>query len=61
MAEGRKMKVRVEITVEVDREEWSLAYGVEDKADAIRADVKTYVANGIDGASDAPITVVDWK
>lgn len=36
------MKVRVEITLDIDTEAWSLEYGVEG-ASAIREDVKTHV------------------
>lgn len=36
------MKVRINITVEVDAEAWTLNYGVEGAA-AIREDVVTYV------------------
>lgn len=54
------MKVRVTVTVEIDPEEWATAYGVEG-TQAIRDDVKQYVANGVDGASDAPITVLNWS
>jgi hypothetical protein len=54
------MKVRITLTVEIDPEEWTTAYGVEG-AQEIRADVKQYVANGIAGAPDAPIKVTDWR
>lgn len=35
------MKVRVTLTIDVDPEAWTLAYGTE--PDQIRDDVKTYV------------------
>lgn len=39
---ARTMKVSVTLSVEVDRDEWTAAYGA-DAAAAIRADVRRYV------------------
>lgn len=45
----KPMKVSVTIIVELeDPSQWTLAFGVEGRA-AIREDVKSYVANGVDG------------
>ena len=46
------MKVSVNLTIDVDPEAWTLAYGVEGAA-AIREDVRGYVLNGVQHA--API------
>jgi hypothetical protein len=53
------MKVRVTLVVEVDPEEWSFAY--DTSPEDVRQDVKRYIANGVEGASDAPIKVLEWK
>lgn len=58
---GKRMKVKVTVTVEVDRDEWADAYGLENSASSVREDVKSYVANGVAGAGDAPITVLNWE
>lgn len=41
------MKVIVTLELEVDREEWTEVYGVEDSAAAIRKDVREYVAHSV--------------
>ncbi|WIF20520.1 DNA binding protein [Rhodococcus phage Jflix2] len=40
------MKVKVEVTVDIDPESWTMNYGVEGTA-AIREDVKQYCRNTI--------------
>lgn len=48
----KPMKIVVEVVVELhDPSEWTRAHGVEGAA-AIRADVKSYVANGVGGVFD---------
>lgn len=39
------MKVRVSFTVDIDVDEWMANYGIE--RDDVRADVQTYVQNGV--------------
>jgi hypothetical protein len=39
------MKVRVEVTLEVDPEVWDLNYGTGTEARFVREDVKSYVQN----------------
>lgn len=40
------MKINVNITVDIDPAAWSSTFGVEGAAE-IRADVKSYVGNGV--------------
>lgn len=62
----KPMRVKVEIWVELpDPEQWVTTYGCEATPDAIRADVKSHVGNGVqqgapfgNGEVDAE---VDWK
>ena len=54
------MRVKVEIVVEVSKEEWKAAYGPMN-SNELRKDVKEYVAYGVVGASDAPITMIRYK
>jgi hypothetical protein len=53
---GAGMKVRVNMTVEIDPEVWAIEYGLDpnDKK-AIREDVKNYIINGI---HEAPVETV---
>jgi hypothetical protein len=44
-----KIKVRIEVTAEVDVEAWAETYGIA-KAD-VREDVKTYALNQLQGAA----------
>lgn len=45
------MKVKIELTLEVDREDWDLAYGTDGLTTAeIRHDVKDHVGHLLDGA-----------
>lgn len=49
------MKFRATFTIEVDADDWSMAYGVQDP-EAIKADVlSSLTTQGDLGASDAPI------
>jgi hypothetical protein len=41
------MKVRVSFTVDIDPEAWDANYGTGREAKAIRADVQTYIENGV--------------
>lgn len=41
------MKVRVTFTVEVDRDAWAEAYGMDNDARDIRADVSAWAYHGI--------------
>jgi hypothetical protein len=43
------MKVTVSITVEVDVEAWANTYGIDKKE--VRADVRTYAVNQLQGAA----------
>jgi len=56
------MKIHVSFTVDVNAEEWMLAYGLENKAD-VRADVQSHLTHlAVDGtASDASATLVERK
>lgn len=45
MTPGRKIKVRMTVTVEVDAAEWAETYGCE--LDEVRGDVKSYFTNQI--------------
>jgi hypothetical protein len=40
------MKIVVRIEVDIDRDAWSLEYGTENTAAAIREDVRAYIQNG---------------
>ena len=42
-----KIKIRIELTVEVDPETWDLEYGTEE----LRQDVKDYVLNHVQGSA----------
>jgi hypothetical protein len=58
MTPGRKIKVRLTVTVEVDVDEWMAEFGCE--RDEIRADVRDYFANQVGQApaiEDAGLTV----
>lgn len=46
------MKVRIELTVEVDADGWAMTYGVEPDAAAIRKDVREWAKQTILGAQD---------
>lgn len=46
------MRVKISMTVEVNPEEWTLAYGVEGAA-AIREDVKSYIRGQVQGSAAA--------
>ena len=54
------MKIRVEMTVEVDPNEWADQYGVEPDAGTIRQDVRAYVQH-LAFESPAPIQNVTLK
>lgn len=41
------MKVRVSFTVEIDRDAWADAYGMDNDAKVIRADVSAWAYHGI--------------
>ena len=42
---NKKIKVRVNFTVEIDAETWATEYGIE--LQDVRSDVKTYIENGV--------------
>lgn len=46
------MKVRIELTVEVDAEGWASTYGTEPDAASIRNDVREWAKNTILGGQD---------
>ena len=48
MSDTKPVKARITITVEVDPDEWTATFDVEGRA-AIRADVKKYIGNGVQG------------
>lgn len=55
------MRVKIELTVEVNTVAWAETYGVEFNRAAIRQDVKSYVAGLIDdsaAASECELKVV---
>lgn len=41
------MKVRITLTIDVDRESWSVIYGTTDAATDVREGVRSYVLNQI--------------
>lgn len=45
------MKIRVELTVEIDPDAWEMTYGTP--RDELRQDVKTYVLGYIQGSAAA--------
>ncbi|MFE9381767.1 hypothetical protein ACFYMO_00800 [Streptomyces sp. NPDC007025] len=47
---GFTMKVRITLTLDIDPEAWSLAYGTTTEAAAVREDVRSYVLNSVQGA-----------
>lgn len=56
-----KMKVRVEITVEIDPDAWYRAYG---NSGSMRTDVKEYCVTQVQGsaaADECGLEVKDWK
>lgn len=53
------MRISVRLTVEVDKDLWASAYGID--PGEVRGDVKRYIANGATSAEDALIRVVCWK
>lgn len=40
-------RVRISLLIDVDVEAWALDYGMEAKANVVRADVKSYIENAI--------------
>jgi len=46
------MKIKVELTVNVDPEEWAETYGTESDSATIRASVRTWVANAVSNHPD---------
>jgi hypothetical protein len=44
----KKIKIRIQFTVEIDPDAWTLAYGVEKHE--IRDDVKSYIKNMVQGS-----------
>lgn len=46
-----KIKVRIEVTVEVDVDAWSSVYGIDPAK--VREDVREYAWNQLDGAAAA--------
>lgn len=47
------MKVRVTLTIDVDRESWSTIYGTTEGANEVRDDVRSYVLNQIQQSAAA--------
>ena len=47
------MKVRITLTIDVDRESWSDMYGTTDAATEVREDVRSYVLNQIQQSAAA--------
>lgn len=45
---GQKLKVRVEMTLVVDADDWTTAFGVEGER-RIRQDVQDYLCDGVNG------------
>jgi hypothetical protein len=54
---GQKIKVALNITVEVDAEGWEMDYGVAG-TQAIREDAKRYIHSLINESADGNMTVV---
>lgn len=56
------MKIKVELLVEVDPQEWANTYGGSSKAADVREDVQDYVLNSVQGLagideSEAEVTL----
>lgn len=53
------MRIRIDMTIEVDEEDWSLEYAMY--PGDVRADVKQYVRQLVEGGSVIPLKVVTWR
>lgn len=46
------MKIKIEVTVEVDQTQWSDTYGVENTKAAVREDVREWAKHALLGAQE---------